>query len=141
MRTFFLLNHDTTAPTSTIDKLLKKCIPLSPEDRTLALEESRELEEAHTFAAKQGQSAVPERPEDDVPYHYVCFVCSHKNGRIYELDGMRAGPIDTGVALREGKDMLSEDGIGVIKAFMETQQRKGNLTSDNFNLMAVVKNS
>jgi ubiquitin carboxyl-terminal hydrolase L3 len=77
------------APGSTLDNLLKTCIPLDPKARALALEDSADLERAHTAAATQGDSAVPENAEDEVYFHYVCFVKSHKDGQLYEMDGDR----------------------------------------------------
>lgn len=55
----------------------------------------------------------PANPDGGVDYHYVCFVKSHKNGHLYELDGGRKGPVDLGHFA--GDDVLSEEGLAIIK--------------------------
>lgn len=47
--------------------------------------------------ALQGDSEVRANPEDEVDFHYVCFVKSHRNDHLYELDGNRKGPVDWGL--------------------------------------------
>jgi ubiquitin carboxyl-terminal hydrolase L3 len=50
------------------------CVALKPRDRAIALEDSMALETSHADAAIQGDSAVPTNAEDEVEFHYVCFV-------------------------------------------------------------------
>jgi len=121
-------------PDSLLAKLLATCVPLAPQDRALALEDSKDLEAAHADAAKRGDSDVPANAEDEVDFHYVCFVQSHRNGRIYEMDGDKKGPVDTGVKLREDEDLLSECGVGLVRKFF--QREKGE--NMNFSLLALV---
>ena len=71
-----------TAPDFVLAKLLDACLPLNPADRALALEQNEALELAHKAAALQGDSEVPASAEDEVDFHYVCFVKSHKNGHL-----------------------------------------------------------
>jgi ubiquitin carboxyl-terminal hydrolase L3 len=75
--------------------LLKSCIRLPPQERALVLEGSEELEHMYKIAAEQGDSRVPDNAEDEVDFHYVCFVKSHKSGRLYELvsDGSEVGRV------------------------------------------------
>lgn len=121
------------APGSAFANLLDECVPLTPDERALALENSAPLEEAHTRAAHQGDSAVPDL-EDEVDFHYVCFAPSQKKeGRLFELDGRRKGPIDTAVTVAEG-DVLDDSGIGLVKEFI-SREGGGN---QNFSLMALV---
>lgn len=122
-----------TVPGSPLDTLLTTCLPLSPSKRALALEDSRDLEIAHADAARQGSTAAPSSAEDEVDFHYVCFVPS-KSGRLYEMDGSKKGPVDKGVDLREGDDMLGENAMKLVKEFIE-REKDGNL---NFSLMALV---
>ena len=70
------------------------------------MEESKELEEAYAGVAKKGDTEAPENAEDEVDYHYICFVKSHKNGRLYQLDGDRKRPIELGM-LELTEDVLS----------------------------------
>jgi ubiquitin carboxyl-terminal hydrolase L3 len=106
---------------------------LDPEKRAVALEESAPLEQAHSSAANQGDSAVPSL-EDEVDFHYVCFAPSHKReGRLFELDGNRKGPIETPVTISDG-DVLGPGGIGLVKDFIKREQG----ANQNFSLMALV---
>lgn len=104
-------------PDSHLAHLLASCTPLKPLDRATLLEDDEQLESAYKAAALQGDSEVPGNPEDEVDFHYVCFVKSHKNGHLYELDGDRKGPVDWG-RLDSEDDVLSEKGLGVIREFI-----------------------
>ena len=105
---------------STLKKLLTSAIPLEPKARAQLLEGSVELEEAHREAAMQGDSVVPENAEDEVDYHYICFVKSRKDGHLYELDGDKKGPIDMGPM--DGEDLLEGPGQGAIRACVNAEQ-------------------
>jgi ubiquitin carboxyl-terminal hydrolase L3 len=86
-------------------------------ERARFLEEDLELESAYKTVALQGDSNVPVNPEDEVDFHYVCFVKSHKDGHLYELDGDRKGPVDRGDLGME-EDLLSEKALAVVKEFI-----------------------
>ncbi|KAB5569999.1 ubiquitin carboxyl-terminal hydrolase [Coniochaeta sp. 2T2.1] len=120
-------------PNGLLASLLKESIPLPPEGRAKVLEDSAELEKAHTAVALKGDSAVPESAEAEVVFHYICYVKSEKDGRVYELDGDRKGPIDTGVVLEEGEDVCGEEVLGLVRRYIEGAE--GNL---NFSLLALV---
>lgn len=85
------------------------------------------------MVALQGDSAVPDNAEDEVDFHFVCFVKSPKTGHVYELDGDRKGPVDRGLLLGPDEDMLAEGGLKIIKEYI---QREDNF---NFGLMALVQ--
>lgn len=122
------------ASDSTLSKLLEDSLSLQPDERAKILEDSEEIESAYATVARQGDSEVPENPEDEVEFHYVCFVRSSKSGHIYELDGDRKGPIDRG-KFESAEDMLSEGCLDLVRDFITKE--KGNL---NFSLMALVSN-
>lgn len=69
----------------------------------------------------QGSSKVPDDPEDEVDFHYVCFVRSQTDGRLYELDGDRKGPIDRGPVV----DLLTPSGLNIIREYIKLEQ--GNM--------------
>ena len=123
-----------SAPDSTMAKLLTSCIPLAPTERAKAVENCGEIESAYRTVALQGDLDVPENAEDDVDFHYVCFVKSSKSGHMYELDGDRKGPIDHG-ALGSG-DVLSSGGLDIIRKFI-SREAGANV---NFSLLALVPN-
>jgi ubiquitin carboxyl-terminal hydrolase L3 len=120
------------APDSAIARLLATLTPLAPEERALALEASSEVEEAHRYAGNSGVTSVPS-PEAEVDHHYLAFVKSHKNDRVYQLDGMNKGPINTGVTLADDEDLFGEAARNLIKELIERQDNIG------FSLMAMVK--
>lgn len=82
----------------------------------------------------QGDSTVPDNAEDEVDFHYVCFVKSHKNGHLYQMDGDRKGPIDRGSLLAPEEDVLAEGGLSVIREFIR-REKGGN---PQFSLLALV---
>jgi ubiquitin carboxyl-terminal hydrolase L3 len=82
----------------------------------------------------KGDTPAPTYAEDEVDFHFVCFVKSNGNSRIYELDGDRIRPVDKGVVMASNDDMLSEGGLGIVREFI--QQKKGD--GSGFSLMALV---
>ena len=102
-------------------------------DRSSVLEKSAQLESAYADAATQGTSSIPDGAEDEVDFHYVCFVKSHKSGRLYELDGDRKGPIDRGLVLKAEEDVLHPDCLAVIRQYINLEE-----SNPNFSLMALV---
>ncbi|KIO29342.1 hypothetical protein M407DRAFT_21563, partial [Tulasnella calospora MUT 4182] len=124
-------------PDSTLAKILKRAEPLTPKSRALSLEDSEDLEKAHAAAAQKGDSAVPENPEDEVDYHYICFVKSNKNGHLYQLDGDRKGPVDLEISLAEGEDLMENSKVmDVLRRFI--YEEDGD--NQNFSLMALASN-
>ena len=122
-----------TAPDSTMARILPDCLNLGPADRAKVIERSEEIESAYRTTALQGDSEVPVNAEDEVDFHYVCFVKSSKEGHLYELDGDRKGPIDRGI-LEAGEDVLSGRGLSIIQNFI-SREKGANI---NFGLLALV---
>jgi ubiquitin carboxyl-terminal hydrolase L3 len=102
------------------------------EDCALALESDPKLEEAYAGVAEQGDTEAPTNAEDEVEFHYICFVKSHRNGNIYLLDGDRKGPIDLGLVAAD-QDVLSDKCLHAIRSMIAEEE--GNV---NFSLMALV---
>ncbi|KAJ4301695.1 ubiquitinyl hydrolase 1 [Kalmusia sp. IMI 367209] len=117
---------------SHLHRLLEKCQPLEPVHRAETLENDAELESAYKAVALQGSSKVPTNAEDEVDFHYVCFVKSNKNGHLYELDGDRKGPKDRGI-LEPHEDLLSDGGQNAIREFIQREQGQNS----NFSLLAL----
>jgi ubiquitin carboxyl-terminal hydrolase L3 len=89
---------------SDLDILIKKAIPLRPDERAALLEKTPALAVAHREAAEQGDTSAPDA-RDDVDLHYVCFVKTG-DGTLWELDGSRKGPLERG-SLGRDEDVLS----------------------------------
>ena len=93
---------------SDLDRIIKGATPLGPEERAKLLEKEESLAKAHKAAAEKGDTAAPEAT-DDVELHYVCFVKGN-DGKLWELDGRRKGPLERGV-LGSNEDVLSEKAL------------------------------
>ncbi|KAF8178204.1 hypothetical protein K438DRAFT_1844757 [Mycena galopus ATCC 62051] len=125
------------APISLFGQFLASCIPLTPEKRAKALEESPAIAAAYRAAATQGSTAVP-NAEDEVDFHYVCFARSPLDGHLYDLDGDKNGPIIADRDLRLGDDrgMLSA-GLKLVQSYVG----KNGDPDPNFQLMALVSSA
>ncbi|BCS26189.1 uncharacterized protein APUU_50900S [Aspergillus puulaauensis] len=120
-------------PNSHLSRLLAVCAPLSQSECARVIEEDVDLEAVYKSVAQQGDSEVPESPEDVVGFHYVCLVESHTNGRLYEVDGDKQEPVDMGTQ-GPGEDVLSATGLGVIRGFV---QRERERAGDHFSLLVL----
>jgi ubiquitin carboxyl-terminal hydrolase L3 len=96
-------------------------------DRARVLEEDLELEAVYSSVAMQGDTEAPVNREDEVDFHYVCFVKSHKNNHLYEMDGDRGGPIDRS-HLEPDEDVLSEQGLDLIRAYIGQEPESVNFS-------------
>ncbi|KAF2089223.1 cysteine proteinase, partial [Saccharata proteae CBS 121410] len=100
------LHHMT--PASPLSDLIRAATLLPSEDRPQLLETSTELAAANEAVAGLGESRMIERGRR-VENHYVCFV-KGGDGRLWELDGRREGPVDRG-PLGEGEGVVSGKGV------------------------------
>ncbi|KAL4896240.1 hypothetical protein BDV59DRAFT_130881 [Aspergillus ambiguus] len=111
-------------PGSDLDGLLREAEPLEPVARADLLYESKALESAHADAAKRGDTAAPQA-DDDVDLHFVAFV-KGTDGRLWELDGRRRGPLARG-ELAADEDALSEKALELgVRRFLKTEAAAGN---------------
>ncbi|OAA57954.1 Peptidase C12, ubiquitin carboxyl-terminal hydrolase 1 [Niveomyces insectorum RCEF 264] len=124
--------RDMLRPASLAKTLFEACSSLPADERPLVLENSAELENLYAQVAMQGTSSVPDNPEDEVDWHYVCFAKSQASGRLYELDGDRKGPLDRGL-LGPDDDALALGGLRVIREYVRHERE-----SNDFSLMALV---
>lgn len=111
-------------PGSDLEGLLREAEPLKPLERADLLYDSKALESAHADAAKLGDTEAPEA-EDSVDLHFVAFV-KGSDGRLWELDGRRRGPLDRG-QLDEDEDALSEKALNLgVRRFLKVEAAGGN---------------
>ncbi|KAL4957995.1 hypothetical protein BDW69DRAFT_204994 [Aspergillus filifer] len=110
-------------PGSDLESLLKEAEWLKPVPRADLLYESKALESAHADAAKLGDTKAP-GAEDDVDLHFVAFV-KGADGKLWELDGRRRGPLERGV-LGEDEDALSERALELgVRRFLDVEKQGG----------------
>jgi ubiquitin carboxyl-terminal hydrolase L3 len=95
------------------DGILKRFLDdgqnMSPSDRGDMLVVAEDIINTHKEIAIEGQTRPP-NPEDQVPYHFIAFVC--KDGCLYELDGQKFDPINHGPT---NPDSLLEDTVNLIQ--------------------------
>ncbi|KAK2733838.1 ubiquitin c-terminal hydrolase l3 [Colletotrichum kahawae] len=117
-----------------LNNLLSITAPMDPAQAAMALEASTELEDAYSSIATKGDTAAPASAEDEVYFHYVCFVKSPDTGHLYELDGDRKGPVDRGAPDEEQRVDLGQKSLDVARQFIA--QGGDNI---GFSLMALVE--
>nr|XP_034977763.1 ubiquitin carboxyl-terminal hydrolase isozyme L5 isoform X3 [Zootoca vivipara] len=97
----------------------------------LALSNSEVIRQVHNSFARQQMfefDAKSTAKEEDA-FHFVSYVPVH--GRLYELDGLREGPIDLGVCNQD-------DWISAVRPVIEKRIQKYSEGEIRFNLMAIV---
>lgn len=108
---------------SCFDLFFKSTASMDPYERARVFEKDDDIARAHSLAASAGDTELP----DDVEEHYICFVAL--NGTLYELDGMKGGPIKHGSTSPES---LLQDAVHIIKDIMHKIPN-----SMNFNVMVL----
>ncbi|KAK4043678.1 ubiquitin carboxyl-terminal hydrolase isozyme L3 [Parachaetomium inaequale] len=93
-------------PGSTLERLRNAAIPLARDERAQLLHDSEEFEEAHQSVAGLGDTSQPAigSSEHAEAGHFMAYVKA--NGRLWELEGCREGPLDRG-ELAGDEDVLS----------------------------------
>ncbi|KAM8813215.1 ubiquitin carboxyl-terminal hydrolase isozyme L5 isoform 3-T3 [Rhynchonycteris naso] len=97
----------------------------------LALSNSDVIRQVHNSFARQQMfefDAKTSAKEEDA-FHFVSYV--PVNGRLYELDGLREGPIDLGACSQD-------DWISAVRPVIEKRIQKYSEGEIRFNLMAIV---
>ncbi|MGH0166225.1 UNVERIFIED_CONTAM: hypothetical protein FKN15_071052 [Acipenser sinensis] len=97
----------------------------------LALSNSEVIRQVHNSFARQQMFEFDTKStaKDEDAFHFVSYV--PVNGRLYELDGLREGPIDLGVCNQD-------DWIGAVRPVIEKRIQKYSEGEIRFNLMAIV---
>ncbi|XP_058945439.2 ubiquitin carboxyl-terminal hydrolase isozyme L5 [Pocillopora verrucosa] len=97
----------------------------------LSLSNSDVIRQVHNGFARQQMFEFDAKlpPKDDNVYHFVAYVPIL--GKLYELDGLRDGPIDLGPC-------TPENWLATCKPIIETRMQKYSAEEIHFNLMAIV---
>ena len=106
--------NPSKVPNTILSNILSSYAATPPAERPSLLSNSR-LKSEYLKAAQDGDSSVPVDADEEVDFHYTCFVKS--NGRLFELDGDASGPIDLG-PLKDDEDVVSESALVPIRRFM-----------------------
>ncbi|KAK6958046.1 hypothetical protein Daesc_000839 [Daldinia eschscholtzii] len=119
-------------PGSDLDEIRRRAIPLGMKERADLLYNSVPFEKAHESCVHLGDTAAPD--EDRHGQHFVAFVKA--NGRLWELEGSRKGPIDRG-ALADDEDVLSPKALDMgFRRVIRLEQQAGG-TNWRFSCIAL----
>jgi len=128
-----LMNIEDTNVTlgTTLKEFKEFCGALDPETKGLALSNSDQIRSVHNSFARQTLFEFDSKKadKDDDVFHFVSYVPI--NGRIYELDGLKAGPVDHGPA--------GDDWTDAVRPIIEARMMKYTQGEIHFNLMAVIQ--
>ncbi|KAF8955885.1 hypothetical protein BDZ97DRAFT_1855082 [Flammula alnicola] len=116
---------DFILPGTELERIRREAVPLKMAARAKVLEDSQVLEDAHQAAAALGQSEAPSAENADrLGNHFVSFVKT-KDGRLWELEGSRKGPLQRGV-LGDDEDALSEKALKLgLERLMHIEREAG----------------
>ncbi|XP_058802271.1 ubiquitin carboxyl-terminal hydrolase isozyme L5 [Phymastichus coffea] len=129
-----LLNskHSDIALGSTLDELKNFCQSFDANMRGLALSNSDTIRKVHNSFARQTlfEFDSKQASKDDDVFHFVSYVPIE--GKLYELDGLKEGPIDLGSC------PVGDQWVQAAKPIIEKRIKKYNEGEIHFNLMAIV---
>lgn len=135
-----LLNiDDTSLPHVSLGETLSEfksfTMDFPPDLRGEALSNSKTIREVHNSFARSNPFFMDDKDPDadkEDAFHFIAYV--PVNGRLYELDGLKPGPIDHG-AVEKGKTAWVERVTQVLQTRISSYE-----SEIRFNLMAVVPN-
>ncbi|KAE8742116.1 hypothetical protein FOCC_FOCC012323 [Frankliniella occidentalis] len=129
-----LLNckHPDITLGSTLTEFKDFCQTFDANMKGLSLSNSQTIRTVHNSFARQNLFEFDSKAatKDDDVYHFVSYLPI--DGRLYELDGIREGPIDLG-PIPADKDWLD-----IVRPVIEKRMKKYSEGEINFNLMALI---
>jgi len=116
---------------ATLSELRAFAAELPPDMRGLAIENSEAIRTAHNSFARPEPFVSQETvaTKDDDVFHFVAYV--PRFGRVYELDGLKSGPIDLGDQ--------ADSWLATARAAISQRIDAYAASEIKFNLMAVVR--
>jgi len=120
----------TSEPNTPFANIFDKAKTMNTAQRAELLEESPDLEAAHTSFSREGQTQAP-RLDEEVEHHYVALV-KHRDPKtgnlmLYELDGRRLGPVERG-NLPDDEDLVGPTALKVMDEFITREQENGKFS-------------
>ncbi|XP_067131782.1 ubiquitin carboxyl-terminal hydrolase isozyme L5 [Centruroides vittatus] len=129
-----LLNckHEDVELGETLSSFKEFCQSFDAAMKGLTLSNSDVIREVHNSFSKQQmfEFDLKQSSKDDDVFHFIGYVPI--DGRLYELDGLKDGPIDLGLIPN------SIDWIEVVRPVIERRIKRYNEGEIHFNLMAII---
>jgi len=128
-----LLNSDQIELGTTLTEFKSVTNEFSPEMKGFAIGNQPLIKESHNSFARQEAFEMDSNPKgksEDV-FHFISYI--PVNGRLYELDGLKSGPIDLGAC-------TTENWISVASPIIQERMLSYTQAEIKFSLLAVVKN-
>ncbi|XP_037941473.1 ubiquitin carboxyl-terminal hydrolase isozyme L5 [Teleopsis dalmanni] len=129
-----LLNceHNDIKHGNILNNFKEFCQSFDPYTKGLTLSNSSEIRTVHNSFARQTLFELDSKNQnkDEDVYHFIGYVPI--DGRLYELDGLKEGPVDLG-AIATGQNW-----IDVVRPIIEKRMQKYQEGEIHFNLMAII---
>lgn len=126
------LNHPDVKLGQTLKELKEFCSGFDPNMKGLTISNSEKIRTVHNSFARQQlfefDPSLSSKSED--VFHFVSYVPI--DGRLYELDGLKSGPIDLGALPAD------TDWTDFVRPIIEKRMLKYSEGEIHFNLMAIV---
>ncbi|XP_040582867.1 ubiquitin carboxyl-terminal hydrolase isozyme L5 [Lepeophtheirus salmonis] len=127
------VDHPELELGTTLSNFKEFCSSFDSAMKGLSLSNSDEIRSVHNSFAKQTLFEFDSKmaSKDDDVYHFVSYI--PMNGRLYELDGLKEGPVDHGPVSED------VDWLDVVRPIIEQRMAKYQAGEIHFNLMAIVR--
>lgn len=125
-------SHSDLKLGQTLGDLKEFCITFDAQNKGLALSNASQIRAVHNSFARQTLFELDNKraaKEEDV-FHFIGYVPI--DGRLYELDGLKEGPIDLGAITP------NSDWVNVVRPIIQKRIDKYSEGEIHFNLMAIV---
>ncbi|KAI8040786.1 ubiquitin carboxyl-terminal hydrolase isozyme L5 [Drosophila gunungcola] len=126
------LDHEDIKLGETLTNFKEFCQCFDPYNKGLTLSNASQIRTVHNSFARQTlfELDMKNQNKDEDVYHFVGYMPI--GGRLYELDGLREGPIDLGEIKPE------QNWIDVMRPIIEKRMQRYSDGEIHFNLMALI---
>ncbi|XP_034481138.1 ubiquitin carboxyl-terminal hydrolase isozyme L5 [Drosophila innubila] len=126
------LNHEDIKLGETLTNFKEFCQCFDPYNKGLTLSNASQIRTVHNSFARQTlfELDMKNQNKDEDVYHFVGYMPIA--GRLYELDGLREGPIDL------GEIKPDQNWVDVVRPIIEKRMQRYSDGEIHFNLMALI---
>ncbi|SPP76852.1 ubiquitin carboxyl-terminal hydrolase isozyme L5 [Drosophila guanche] len=126
------LEHEDIKLGETLTNFKEFCQCFDPYNKGLTLSNASQIRTVHNSFARQTlfELDMKNQSKDEDLYHFVGYIPI--KGRLYELDGLREGPVDL------GEIKPDQNWIDVVRPIIEKRMQRYSDGEIHFNLMALI---